>query len=180
VRVRELRLARGWSQAQLAELSGLSVRTIQRIENGTHPGLESLNVLARVFEVEIAELHADLGGPGRPMSFFEAIRYCLTNYAEFTGRGSRAEFWWFTLAIALVATVAAAISPLASTIVATATVVPWLAAGARRLRDAGQSPWWLFIVLAPIGGLVVVAFLCAMPSADARARTQVAGQASVD
>lgn len=174
MRVRELRLARGWSQAQLAELSGLSVRTIQRIENGTHPGLESLNVLAKVFEIDVVELVAAVGGPARSMSFFESIRYCLTNYAEFTGRGSRAEFWWFTLAIALVASVAAAISPLASTIVAAATVVPLLAAGARRLRDAGQSPWWLWILLAPIGGLVVVGFLCAMPSANAPTRTEAA------
>lgn len=31
---KSLRLARAWSQEQLAELSGLSVRTVQRIENG--------------------------------------------------------------------------------------------------------------------------------------------------
>jgi transcriptional regulator with XRE-family HTH domain len=32
--VQKLRLQRGWSQQQLAELSGLNVRTIQRIEKG--------------------------------------------------------------------------------------------------------------------------------------------------
>ena len=32
--VRKLRLQRGWSQEQLAEMSGLSTRTIQRIERG--------------------------------------------------------------------------------------------------------------------------------------------------
>lgn len=31
---KSLRLARAWSQEQLAELTGLSVRTVQRIENG--------------------------------------------------------------------------------------------------------------------------------------------------
>ena len=30
--VRKLRIQRGWSQDQLAQFSGLSVRTIQRIE----------------------------------------------------------------------------------------------------------------------------------------------------
>lgn len=40
--VRKLRLQRGWSQDQLATLTGLSVRTIQRIEQGQQPGLESL------------------------------------------------------------------------------------------------------------------------------------------
>ncbi|WP_336074194.1 helix-turn-helix transcriptional regulator, partial [Klebsiella pneumoniae] len=32
--VKQLRLQRAWSQEQLAEMAGLSVRTIQRIENG--------------------------------------------------------------------------------------------------------------------------------------------------
>ena len=32
--VQKLGLQRGWSQEQLAELSGLSVRTIQRVKRG--------------------------------------------------------------------------------------------------------------------------------------------------
>jgi transcriptional regulator with XRE-family HTH domain len=44
-----------WSQDQLAEMSGLSVRTIQRIENGENAGLESLKSLACVFEINIAD-----------------------------------------------------------------------------------------------------------------------------
>lgn len=54
--IRKLRLERGWSQEQLAEMSGLSVRTIQRIERGQKPGLESLKCLAAVFETEVANL----------------------------------------------------------------------------------------------------------------------------
>ncbi|WP_087016224.1 helix-turn-helix domain-containing protein [Thaumasiovibrio subtropicus] len=54
--VRKLRLQRGWSQEQLAEMSGLSVRTIQRIEKGDKPGLESLKSLAAVFEVQVDNL----------------------------------------------------------------------------------------------------------------------------
>lgn len=54
--IRKLRLQRSWSQEQLAEFSGLSVRTIQRIERGQQPGLESLKSLAAVFEVDISEL----------------------------------------------------------------------------------------------------------------------------
>jgi transcriptional regulator with XRE-family HTH domain len=52
--VRKLRLQRGWSQEQLAELADLSVRTIQRIERGAKPGLESAKSLASVFEVELS------------------------------------------------------------------------------------------------------------------------------
>lgn len=56
--IRTLRLQRGWSQEQLSLLSGLSVRTIQRIERGQNPSLESLKSLAAVFEVELKELSA--------------------------------------------------------------------------------------------------------------------------
>lgn len=56
--VRRLRLDRGWSQEQLALLCGLSTRTIQRIENGQTPALETLNSLAAVFNVPVQELEA--------------------------------------------------------------------------------------------------------------------------
>lgn len=52
--VKKLRLQRGWSQEQLAELVGVSVRTIQRIERGLTPGLETAKALASVFEVELS------------------------------------------------------------------------------------------------------------------------------
>ncbi len=52
--VRKLRLQKGWSQEQLAELSGLSVRTIQRLERGQPPSLESARALAAVFEVDVS------------------------------------------------------------------------------------------------------------------------------
>ncbi|WP_296082988.1 helix-turn-helix transcriptional regulator [uncultured Agrobacterium sp.] len=40
--VQKLRLQRGWSQEQLATVSGFSVRTIQRIERGQSASLETL------------------------------------------------------------------------------------------------------------------------------------------
>ena len=52
--IRKLRLQRGWSQEQLAELTGLSVRTIQRVERGYLPSLETRNALAAVFEIELS------------------------------------------------------------------------------------------------------------------------------
>ncbi|HCS65967.1 MAG TPA: XRE family transcriptional regulator [Cellvibrio sp.] len=57
--IREYRFNRGWSQEQLAEISGLSVRTIQRIEQGQKPGLETLSALASALEIDIAKLRAD-------------------------------------------------------------------------------------------------------------------------
>lgn len=54
--IRKLRLQKGWTQDQLAEFAGLSVRSIQRIERGKKPSLESLKSLAAVFEVDLETL----------------------------------------------------------------------------------------------------------------------------
>lgn len=57
--IRKLRLQRGWSQEHVAKLGGLSVRTVQRIERGEKPGLESLKSLAAVFETTVAKLQRE-------------------------------------------------------------------------------------------------------------------------
>ena len=57
--VRKLRLQRGWSQDHLSQLSGLSIRTIQRIERGQSPSLDSQQALAAVFEIDISEFQQE-------------------------------------------------------------------------------------------------------------------------
>ncbi|CAM5306944.1 hypothetical protein TMEC54S_01121 [Thauera mechernichensis] len=59
MQVQKLRLQRGWSQQQLAELSGLSVRTVQRIENGQAASTESLKSLCAVFEIDFSTLSSE-------------------------------------------------------------------------------------------------------------------------
>lgn len=54
--VKTLRTDENWSQEQLAHFSGLSIRTIQRIENNEKVALESLKSLAAVFEISLTEL----------------------------------------------------------------------------------------------------------------------------
>lgn len=50
--VKLLREVKKWSQEQLAELSGLSVRTIQRIEGGAPSDLDTRRAIARAFGFE--------------------------------------------------------------------------------------------------------------------------------
>ena len=57
--IRELRKQKYWSQDQLAQMSGLSIRTIQRIEHDQKAGLESLKALSAVFDIEISELQRE-------------------------------------------------------------------------------------------------------------------------
>ena len=54
--IQKLRLQRGWSQEQLADLSGLSVRTIQRLERGQTASVESLKALGAAFEIDFSDL----------------------------------------------------------------------------------------------------------------------------
>ena len=54
--IQKMRLTRGWSQQQLADASGLSARTIQRIESGHAGSVESLKSIAAVFEVHFLTL----------------------------------------------------------------------------------------------------------------------------
>lgn len=57
--LKELRISRHISQEQLAQMSGLNVRTIQRIESGSKASIESLKCLASVLEVDISTLNQE-------------------------------------------------------------------------------------------------------------------------
>jgi XRE family transcriptional regulator, regulator of sulfur utilization len=57
--VRKLRLKRGWSQAHLAEIVGVTSRTIQRIEQGQKPSLETSKALASAFEVDLSVFQSE-------------------------------------------------------------------------------------------------------------------------
>ncbi|MCP8899666.1 helix-turn-helix domain-containing protein [Gilvimarinus xylanilyticus] len=57
--IRKLRLKRGWSQAQLAEMAGVTTRTIQRVEQGHRPSMETCKALASVFEVDLSVLQPE-------------------------------------------------------------------------------------------------------------------------
>jgi len=54
--LKSLRLEKGWSQEQLATISGLSDRTIQRAERGETPSLETVRALAASFDLSSAQL----------------------------------------------------------------------------------------------------------------------------
>ena len=168
-RLRELRLARQWSQEQLAQLSGLNLRTIQRLESGARVSTESLRALAAVFQVPAESL---LITESKPTSTaLEAMRDGVRRGLEFTGRTPRADFWWFALAVAMVLAFAQLLAEATGQVVleltSLAVLLPWLAGCTRRLRDAGLNPWWQLISLAPVGGILVLLYLMTYPSQEA-------------
>lgn len=54
--IKDLRNKKFLSQEQLAELSGLSLRTIQRVEGGQRVSYASLRALAAAFNIDVDEL----------------------------------------------------------------------------------------------------------------------------
>ena len=90
----------------------------------------------------------------------------LENYAKFDGRAARPEFWWFVLAniiVYVVIGILASISSIFYVLLAVyylGTLIPYLAVGARRLRDSDKSGWLLLIGLIPFGGIVLLVFFC--------------------
>jgi len=58
--VNKLRERNNWSKEQLAQLAGVSLRTVQRVEAGNKASLETLKSLASVFEVELSRLTEDI------------------------------------------------------------------------------------------------------------------------
>ncbi len=91
----------------------------------------------------------------------------LKNYANFSGRARRHEFWMFYLAnfiIGLVMGIVALIpilGGLVSTVYSLAILIPSLAVAVRRLHDVGKSGWWLLICLIPlVGAILLLVWFC--------------------
>ena len=90
------------------------------------------------------------------MDFVQAIKSCLGQYATFTGRASRSEFWWFFLFQLLVMAATGMLGDVINGIASLALLLPALAVGARRLHDIGRTGWWQLLLLTGIGFLVLL------------------------
>jgi len=93
------------------------------------------------------------------MPLIDAIKVCFAKYADFEGRASRSEYWWFFLAVLIGSTAAWLVSPRIYALVEVATLLPMIAVGARRLHETNKSGWWQLLGLVPFGIFVVLIFL---------------------
>jgi uncharacterized membrane protein YhaH (DUF805 family) len=76
----------------------------------------------------------------------------LQNYAVFTGRASRAEYWYFVLfnmifSIGISILAGMIRLPILGTLYSLAVLIPSIAVGVRRMHDVGKSGWFLLIPL---------------------------------
>lgn len=99
----------------------------------------------------------------------------LKNYATFTGRARRAEYWMFALFNFIVVVVLSVIDGVIGSpgilggIYVLAILLPSIAVGVRRMHDTSRSGWWLLIVLLPIiGGIwfLVLSVLDSTPGSN--------------
>ena len=98
------------------------------------------------------------------MTFKEAIVNVLTNYANFSGRARRSEYWLFCLFTNVVATALSLLTAVTeasffsvlATLFSLAMFIPGLAVTWRRLHDIGKSGGWYFIALIPLVGAILL------------------------
>ena len=96
--------------------------------------------------------------------FIEPIK----NYAAFTGRATRQQYWMFTLIYILfyIATIILDVAlglfdeetgyGLFSMVYTIGLLLPYLALLARRLHDIGRSAWWILLIVIPLIGPIVI------------------------
>ena len=92
------------------------------------------------------------------MTFGESIKTCFSKYADFSGRASRSEYWWWFLFLVPGTIAASIVSDTVSALFSLATVVPSLAVGCRRLHDIDKSGWFQLLNLVPVIGWIIVVY----------------------
>lgn len=97
------------------------------------------------------------------MTFVESIKTCFSKYAEFNGRASRSEYWWFMLFIVLGSVATSFINETLYLLFTLGTLLPSIAAAARRLHDTGRTGWLQLIVLIPLIGWLILIYFLAQP-----------------
>lgn len=107
------------------------------------------------------------------MTFQEALNSVFSNYANFSGRARRSEYWYFTLFNIIVSMVLSALMRLTAgsamfnlfriieVVYSLAVIIPGLAVSWRRLHDTGRSGAWYLLILVPIvGAIVLLVWFC--------------------
>lgn len=95
----------------------------------------------------------------------------IKNYAVFSGRAGRKDYWMFFLIYFLLYVVLAIIDHflgirLLSSIFGLFMFIPSISYAARRLHDIGRTGWWQLITVIPLIGLIVLIVFLAQKGND--------------
>ena len=109
------------------------------------------------------------------MGFGQAVSTVFSNYATFSGRARRSEYWYWVLFTFILGLVAGLLDGLfhlqaysnngvkfgwITVVVALAVAIPSIAVTMRRLHDTGRSGWWWLLSAICGCGAIIVFFFC--------------------
>jgi uncharacterized membrane protein YhaH (DUF805 family) len=95
------------------------------------------------------------------MNMQQAVKNVLSQYATFSGRARRSEYWFWTLTVVILSIIGAILDAITGgyifqVVIALATLIPSIAVAARRLHDTGRSGWWQLLGLIPLVGTIIL------------------------
>ena len=97
--LRKFRLQKGLSQEQLSAMSGVSTRTIQRIERGAGVSTETLKCLAATLEIDFTDLRPEDAMTAQQNGLSDAERDALEYVRDIKGFYAHALQFAVTIAI---------------------------------------------------------------------------------
>lgn len=114
-------------------------------------------------KLEAEETIVEKSATEKPLGLIEATKIYFKKYADFSGRASKAEFWWSYLGTCIIGFIAG-LTLILAPIACLGLFIPSLAAMARRLHDMGKSGWWLVLNFVGLG--IVPLIMCIMDGED--------------
>lgn len=93
------------------------------------------------------------------VSFIKAISLFFKNYANFSGRASKSEYWWsflFNIIVFLPISLISGVIPPIGGLCSIALIIPGISIAVRRLHDVGKSGAWWFMGLIPFAGGIIL------------------------
>lgn len=115
----------------------------------------------------------DLTAQSQSSWFESCLAYfnrAISRFARFSGRASRAEYWYFFLAVLLLNVVLTLLGlvfsesvlgdliELLSSVFLLFVLIPSVSIGVRRLHDVNKSGWWYLLILVPLLGPLVLLY----------------------
>jgi uncharacterized membrane protein YhaH (DUF805 family) len=107
------------------------------------------------------------------VSFPVAIKRAFAGYVRFSGRATRAEFWWFFLVVVLLVGIPYLMTDGADIregpwfvlgiVLEVAVFPPFVSVAVRRLHDLDKSGWWFWVYAIPCLGWIWFYILMATP-----------------
>ena len=101
------------------------------------------------------------------MTFTQAIQSVFSQYATFSGRARRSEYWFFVLFNYVISAALGFLGrymvlfSILSGLYSLAVLIPSLAVTWRRLHDIGKGGGWYFFILVPlVGWIFLLVWLC--------------------